>query len=165
MIKVILSFLVGFVLAAGLCVGAYFKYEQMQVAHMPTGEPTPRPTGEGWIDLFDKDHEGQWKNVDDDTKIFELKDGSFHVFPIGPMRQIGYLGEEFGDFELHVEFKVAKGTQRRDLRRRNADVQHGKAGGRMELLRYHLQGHERAGGGEQLESARRRSLKADHACR
>ena len=103
-------FLLGVVLSGLVGAGCMTAWNKAETLHLPKGAPTARPVGEGWIDLFDKDHEAQWKNVNDDMKIFELKDGTFHVFPIGPMRHVAYMGEEFGDFELHVEFKLAKGT-------------------------------------------------------
>lgn len=108
--KCIPCFFLGIVVSALVGAGCYTAWQKHETARMPTGAPTPRPTGDGSINLFDAAHAANWKNVDDETKIFELNDGMFHVFPIGPMRQIGYLGEEFGDFELHLEFKLAKGT-------------------------------------------------------
>jgi hypothetical protein len=108
--KCLLSFTIGFAAASIALLGAYFAAKKVEAYRLPTGAPTARPSGEGWVDLFDAQHAAQWKNVDDDTKIFELKDGEFHVFPIGPMRHIAYMGEEFGDFELHLEFKLAKGA-------------------------------------------------------
>lgn len=103
-------FLLGMIVAGLIGVGCVTTLKKVETAHMPTGAPTPRPSGPDWIDLLDAAHAASWKNMDDDTKIFELQDGVFHVFPIGPMRHAAYLGEEFGDFELHVEFKLAKGT-------------------------------------------------------
>jgi hypothetical protein len=74
------------------------------------GKPTPAPTGDGWVNLLDEQHAGAWKNVTDKNNIFELKDGVLHIFgsPKKPLRYAGYTAEEFGDFDLHVEFKVAK---------------------------------------------------------
>lgn len=108
--KCLPCFLLGVILTAAIGAGCMTAVNKKETLHLPSGAPTARPTGDGWIDLFDAAHEAQWKNVDDDTKIYELKDGSFHVFPIGPMRHVAYLGEEFGDFEMHLEFKLAKGT-------------------------------------------------------
>jgi len=100
----------GFVAAALVGAIGVALVQAADVVRMPTGACTPRPTGEGWIDLLDATHAPQWKNADDDAKIFEIVDGVFHIFGQKPMRQIAYMGESFGDFELHVEFKVAPGT-------------------------------------------------------
>ncbi len=74
------------------------------------GKPTPAPTGDGWVNLLDAQHAAAWKNVTDKNNIFELKDGVLHIFgsPKKPLRYAGYTAEEFGDFDLHVEFKVSK---------------------------------------------------------
>jgi hypothetical protein len=74
------------------------------------GKPTPAPTGDGWVNLLDEQHAAAWKNVTDKNNIFEFKDGVLHIFgsPKKPLRYAGYTAEEFGDFDLHVEFKVAK---------------------------------------------------------
>lgn len=77
---------------------------------VPVGEATPVPEGEGWIDLLDDEHAPHWKNVTDDKPIFALTDGMIHIFgrTITPLRYVGYTGETFGDFELHLEFKVTR---------------------------------------------------------
>ncbi len=74
------------------------------------GQPTPRPEGEGWIDLLDAEHAPGWKNITDDKDIFEIKDGTLHIYgkTIYPLRYVGYAPERFGDFELHIEFKLAR---------------------------------------------------------
>ena len=77
---------------------------------VPSGEPTPRPQGEGWIDLLDAAHAPGWKNMLDDKDIFEIKDGMLHIFgrTIYPLRYATYAAERFGDFDLHVEFKLTR---------------------------------------------------------
>lgn len=78
---------------------------------VPEGTPTARPEGEGWLDLFAEPHAGAWKNVTDDTGgIFELKDGVFHVPGGSGTHYVALMSESYADFQLHVEFKVAKGA-------------------------------------------------------
>lgn len=77
----------------------------------PVGAPTPAPEGEAWVNLFTGAHAEQWENVSDSAEgIFSIEDGVFHIGGDDPTRYIAYVGEQFGDFELHVEFKLAKGT-------------------------------------------------------
>lgn len=77
---------------------------------VPEGEPTPPPQGEGWLDLLAPERAAAWKNVTDDKDIFEIEGGILHIFgrTLYPLRYAGYTGEEFEDFELHLEFKVAR---------------------------------------------------------
>ncbi|HOD49010.1 MAG TPA: DUF1080 domain-containing protein [Candidatus Hydrogenedentes bacterium] len=77
---------------------------------VPEGQPTPPPQGGGWVNLLDEERAGAWKNVTDDMDIFEIKDGILHIFgrTVYPLRYVGYTAEDFGDFELHLEFKVAR---------------------------------------------------------
>jgi len=79
---------------------------------VPIGSPTARPEGEGWVDLLDAEHATQWKNLGDDNDIFEVRDGVLHIHgrTVYPLRYVTYAGETFEDFDLHVEFKVARGT-------------------------------------------------------
>lgn len=79
---------------------------------VPVGEVTAAPTGEGWINLLEGERAAQWKNVADDKEIFEIKDGVMHIFGVtlAPLRYATFTGEQFTDFELHVEFKVTKGA-------------------------------------------------------
>jgi hypothetical protein len=77
----------------------------------PVGEPTAAPSGEGWINLFEGDHAAKWKNVTDEREgVFNIANGEFHIAGADPTRYIAYTGEEFADFELHIEFKLASGT-------------------------------------------------------
>lgn len=79
---------------------------------VPVGAPTPAPEGDGWVDLLDATHVPQWKNLGDDKNIFAIKDGVLHIYGVTltPLRYATYTGEKFTDFELHVEFKLASGT-------------------------------------------------------
>ncbi len=92
-------------LAVGLA--AYFLQGAAQKPK-PYGMPTAPPEGAGWVDLLDAEHAPNWKNTTDDTDIFELADGMIHIFgrSLHPLRYVGYAAERFGDFELHLEFKV-----------------------------------------------------------
>jgi hypothetical protein len=77
---------------------------------VPEGAPTPPPVGEGWVNLLEGEHAARWENVTDDAEIFEITgEGVLHIFgrSLRPLRYIGYTGEDFGDFELHVEFRLA----------------------------------------------------------
>ena len=74
----------------------------------PDGSPTAPPLGEGWVDLLDADHAPLWKNVGDEKEIFAIEGGIVHIFgrSTHPLRYVTYTGEQFADFELHIEFKV-----------------------------------------------------------
>ncbi|MFO7973140.1 MAG: DUF1080 domain-containing protein [Candidatus Hydrogenedentota bacterium] len=76
---------------------------------VPESKPTPPPEGEGWLDLLAAERLPAWENVTDDKDIFEIKEGMLHIFgrTFYPLRYVGYTGENFGDFKLHIEFKVA----------------------------------------------------------
>lgn len=98
-------FLLGF-LAACRGVGP----SKLPAGRFPEGQPTARPEGEGWIDLFDAAHAAGWKNVTDgDASVFELRDGVFHIFGKSGA-YMAYEPETFGDFALHIEFKVTRGA-------------------------------------------------------
>ena len=79
---------------------------------VPYGTPTPAPSGEGWVNLFDEGHQGGWKNITDTKEIFEFTDDTLHVFghTVYPLRYVAYETEAFEDFSLHVEFRVEKGA-------------------------------------------------------
>lgn len=81
-----------------------------RIGPVPQGEPTPRPEGAGWIDLLDEAHAAGWANVTDDKDIFELENGMLHIYgrSLLPLRYVGYRPETFGDFDLHVEFKMTR---------------------------------------------------------
>ncbi len=108
--KIILSVMgaICVVLIAG-CI-THTAAETKKPSPVAEGKPTPPPTGEGWINLLDAQHAGAWKNVTDKENLFEVKDGVLHIFGCkkSSLRYAGYTAEEFGDFDLHVEFKVAK---------------------------------------------------------
>ncbi|MEA3366225.1 MAG: DUF1080 domain-containing protein [Candidatus Hydrogenedentes bacterium] len=107
---------------------------------VPEGQPTAPPQGEEWLNLLEGQRVAAWKNVTDDKEIFEINDGVLHIFgrTFYPLRYVGYTGEAFGDFELHLEFRVARNAnsgvflraQRDDPLARGFEVQiledHGK---------------------------------------
>lgn len=108
--KSLLGFVLGIVATIVAGAGAYAAVKEVEEVKMPSGMPTERPSGDGWVDLLSAEHAGAWKNADDDKKIFEIADGQLHIFGAKPMRQIAWMTEPFGDFTMHVEFKLAKGT-------------------------------------------------------
>jgi len=75
----------------------------------PVGEATPPPSGPGWENLLDAAHYTDWKTVKG-ADVFRIEDGVLHI--PGSVRggYAGYMREKLGDFELHIEFKVAKGS-------------------------------------------------------
>lgn len=78
---------------------------------LPEGAPTPRPEGEGWIDLLSAENAGHWKNVTDPrAERVAIEDGIFHVFGEKPTNYIAWTGRAFSDFELHAEVKVTPGA-------------------------------------------------------
>ncbi len=78
----------------------------------PEGMPTPVPEGDGWINLLSAEEQGNWRNIKDDEDIFEIADNMLHIYgkSLGILRYAGYTGRTFSDFELHLEFKLAKRT-------------------------------------------------------
>lgn len=76
---------------------------------VPEGELTEAPEGEGWLALFDEAHAGGWQNVTDDEEgLFTIEDGVFHITGQSPTRYIAFTPQTFGDFELHIEFKLTE---------------------------------------------------------
>jgi len=89
---------------------AFFHFTQPSPAKRPQGMPTPLPEGEGWIDLISEENVSLWKNITDDMDLFEIRDGILHLWgkSVGKLRYAGYTGRTFKDFDLHLEFKVAR---------------------------------------------------------
>lgn len=104
-----MAFALGFFIAG---LSAYWYLAYAPSGPVPVGVVTPVPSGEGWIDLLDASHTAAWKNVGDDKDIFEIKDNELHIFgrTIYPLRYATYTAEKFTDFDLHVEFKLARRT-------------------------------------------------------
>ena len=78
----------------------------------PVGAPTAAPDGTDWSNLLDAEHAANWQNVTDDKEIFEIVDGQLHIFgkSIYPLRYVGYTAAMFGDFDLHLEFRLEAGA-------------------------------------------------------
>ena len=79
---------------------------------VPEGIPTPPPEGDQWVNLLDDVHASGWLNVSDDKEIFGISDGTVHIFgrTLYPLRYVGYTSEQFENFDLHIEFKLAPGA-------------------------------------------------------
>ena len=76
---------------------------------VPAGAPTPRPEGEGWIDLLSPENAPHWKNVTDTAQgIFTIDAGIFHVPGQKITRYIAWDKDIFADFEMHIEFKAPR---------------------------------------------------------
>ena len=107
--KVLLVIIVILIVVGCATVAGAFWRTKEGSGPMPSGEPTARPAGEGWVDLLDAEHVAAWRNITDENKIFAIEDGVLHVFgsPSRPLRYVGYSAEPLRDFELHLEFKVA----------------------------------------------------------
>lgn len=93
-----------------LIAGGWLLSERLLRGPVPTGVPTAAPTGDGWVNLLDNAHLGGWKNAADKKEIFEVSENSLHIFgrTIYPLRYATYTAEKYGNFDLHVEFKVTK---------------------------------------------------------
>ena len=75
------------------------------------GAVTEVPTGAEWIDLLDEEHRSNWENITDDMDLFEFQEDMLHIFgvTITPLRYVGYSAERFGNFQLHLEYKIEPG--------------------------------------------------------
>lgn len=121
-------------LGAGAALGAWGLDRFVPRGPVPNGTPTDPPAGPGWIDLLDADHAAHWENITDDLDIFGITpDGELHIFGKTwfPLRYAAYTGRDFGDFDLHLEFKLAPRansgvffrTQREDPTYRGWEIQ------------------------------------------
>lgn len=92
--------------------GAWNLFNSEKFKPVPVGSLTPVTEGPEWIDLLDAEHAPLWKNVSDDGDIFEIVDGMLHIhgITITPLRYVGYTGEHFGDFDLHIEYMLTPGA-------------------------------------------------------
>ena len=78
---------------------------------VPIGEIAPIPQGEGWVNLLEGQHRDAWENISDDSDIFEISDDMLHIFGKSiRLKYVGYTLEDLDNFDLHVEVKVAPGT-------------------------------------------------------
>ena len=95
---------------AGICLAmAYVTYYDPGKP-IAVGKCTPAPEGAGWVNLLDEANGPLWKNIANEKQIFEVKDEVLHIFGggIGPLQYATYTGEPFGDFDLHLEFKLSE---------------------------------------------------------
>jgi len=77
---------------------------------VPVGEPTA-PPADGFIDLLDEEHAPLWKEAQGRQGIFEIENGILHIpGSFGSLKYARYTGEAFGDFQLHLEFKLTTGA-------------------------------------------------------
>ncbi len=92
--------------------GVWTSFNGEKSKPVPVGSLTPVTEGPGWIDLLDAEHAPLWKNVTDDVDIFEIVDNMLHIrgVTVSPLRYVGYTGEHFGDFDLHLEYMVTPGA-------------------------------------------------------
>ncbi len=101
------------IVALGAAVGLFARPHIDELLHrgpIPAGEPTAPPSEPEWVNLLDAEHASNWKNLGDELDIFELNDGVLHIHgrTIYPLRYVTYTGQTFADFDLHLEFKVAR---------------------------------------------------------
>lgn len=75
---------------------------------VPAGELTPCPEGPEWTNLLDPRHEAGWEANIKGVEVFEIDDGALHILGNKTGAHVGYTSERFRDFELHVEFKLAR---------------------------------------------------------
>ncbi len=98
--------LVCLMLAVGLGATRYFA----ATGPVPSGTPTSAPASPGWIALLDETNAHRWRNITDDKDIVRIQDGALHIpgRSLHPLRYAAFTGQTFQDFELHVEFKLAR---------------------------------------------------------
>lgn len=102
----------GLLLAQAVVYGVWSAMDVQKGKPVPVGSLTPVTEGPGWVNLLDAEHAPLWKNVSDETDIFEIVDGMLHIHgvTVSPLRYVGYTGEHFGDFDLHIEYMVTPGA-------------------------------------------------------
>ena len=91
---------------------AWWGLNRFRSAPGPVGAPTSVPDAGSWTNLLDETHVRNWRNVTDEKKIFEIANGQLHIFgrSVYPLRYVGYMGEMYSDFELHLEFRLEDGA-------------------------------------------------------
>ncbi len=84
----------------------YFAIKEYPV---PVGQPTAAPQGPEWEDLLSGDSVRAWRNITDESEIFEIQGDALHIpgNSVYPLRYVAWGDERLGDFELHLEYKVA----------------------------------------------------------
>ena len=95
---------------AGYAAGWWFHKETTR-ERMPEGILTSVPEGEGWQNLLSEPWLNRWSNTEDDEDIFEISDGMLHIYGISvKLRYAGLKDDIWDDFDLHVEYNLAPGT-------------------------------------------------------
>jgi hypothetical protein len=102
----------GIVAVLAASAAAYGRYRLGRAQPVPIGTPTAPPEGEGWVDLLADPNAEAWRYTTDDPNNYIIQDGMLHLYgnAIYPLRYVAYTGVPYGDFELHVEFRLAKDT-------------------------------------------------------
>mgnify|MGYP000945613520 FL=1 len=97
---------------AGICylVAAVGHFEPWKPR--PAGKVTPAPEGAGWEDLLSAGNIQQWKDLAG-TQTFEIQNGALlHIpgaaKPAVSLKYATYTGGTYGDFDLHLEFKLGE---------------------------------------------------------
>ena len=60
--------------------------------------------------MLDQTNAQHWRNITDEKDIFGIQDGVLHIYgeSLYPLRYAGFTGQNFENFELHVEFRLAE---------------------------------------------------------
>ena len=90
----------------------------------PELPPQAPPEGAGWMNLLSPEHAGHWEELTGRNEIFSIENGELTIhgrfLPL-PLRYVAYKGQEFGDFELHIDFKVTRRANSGVFLRSNPD--------------------------------------------
>jgi len=90
-----------------VCAMASVRAEVAAEQRIPEGTLTPRPHGPEWQDLLTVENAAEWRSNIKTADVFEIRDGTLHVFGKESGAHIGYMKERLRDFQLHVEFKTS----------------------------------------------------------
>jgi len=96
---------------AGICyiVAAVGYFEPLKPR--PAGKATPAPEGAGWEDLLSAENIGQWKDLSG-GQTFEAQAGALHIAgdtkPATSLKYATFTKQTYGDFDLHLEFKLGE---------------------------------------------------------
>lgn len=107
--KLVLAALVAALVFTGMLYGTVWFGFYEGNRPRPVGAPTPRPDGEGWIDLLSAENAPNWKNLKSDKELFTVEDGVLHIFgrSVASLGYATYTGQPFGDYDLHLEFRLS----------------------------------------------------------
>ena len=77
----------------------------------PAGKLTAAPQGAAWEDLLSAANAPQWKDPAG-TQTFDVREGTLHIpqspHPFISLKYATFTGKTFGDFDLHLEFKLGE---------------------------------------------------------